>query len=495
MVESFDKGLLSELKPVFYPKSIAIIGASQDVQKYSYLWISSLMNADFTGDIYPVNPRGGELLGLKIYPSLMAIPKMVDYVIVITPRKAASNLLSDCAAKKVKAIHFFTAGFNEADDTTGYELEEELARKARQHGFRIIGPNCIGTYCPEHKLPLGPPGVIGKSGSVGFISQSGGISHKFLDMGIARGINYSKGVSFGNGTDLDSIDFLKYLAIDPKTSVIGAYLEGTRDGRRLFNTMKEITKVKPLIVWKGGRTDVGAATAKSHTGSLASSAAIWSAAFKQANITEVYSMEEMADTLLIFQQLQKWHGKGIAIVGGLANGGGGISVSASDVCAELGLSIPLLSPSTRQQLTNLLGHVGSILRNPVDISQYGGKPSILKKALKLILADQAIDLILIQEDVGVLLEYLPWEQIEAINDIIMDFSAKQGKPIVIVLPPGSTETKRLQAEHKLLQGAIPVFPSMERAAKAIMNISRYSLSKAASEKLRGQQELAPLPHL
>jgi len=478
MTESSQKELLNEFKSVFYPESIAVVGASQNMLKPGSFWLKTIIDAGFRGSIYPVNRRGGEFMGFKIYPSLTAIPGTVDYVIVAIPRNAVPDLLDDCAAKKVKVVHFFTAGFSEIGDATGDRLEEELIRKARQGGFRIIGPNTIGTYCPESNVPYGPGGKIGELGSVGFISQSGGIGDKLVELGAARGINYSKGVSFGNGVDLDSIDFLKYMAADPKTSVIGAYLEGTRNGHRLFNAMKEAAKVKPLIVWKAGRTEVGAAAAKSHTGSLASSAAIWSAALKQAGVIEVYNLEELADTLLIFQQLGQWQGGGIAIIGGLADGGGGISVSASDTCAGLGLDIPPLRTKTRQKLTSLLGQVGSILRNPVDVSQGGINPVIIQEATELVLADSSIDLLLVQEDTGILLKYVPWKLAQAINAVFVDVRAKQDKPIVIVSPPGGTETERLELEQKLSQASIPVFPTMERAAKAIRNLSQYSRFQA-----------------
>jgi acetyltransferase len=315
---------------------------------------------------------------------------------------------------------------------------------------------------------------------VGFISQSGGIGEKLVELGTARGINYNKGVSFGNGIDLDSHDFMEYMAADPKVSVIGTYLEGTRNGRRLFDTMKAAAKVKPLIVWKAGSSDVGAAAAMSHTGSLASSATIWSAALRQSGVIEVYGIDELADSLLIFQQLGRYEGSGngVAIVGGLADGGGGISVSAGDACAGLGLNIPPLTTKTKQGLASLLGQVGSILRNPVDVSQSGSNPAIIKEVLKLILADSSIDLVIIQEDIGVLLKWLPWELVQDLNAVFIDFRTKQHKPIVVVSPPGATEVERLKTEQALTQASIPVFPAMERAAKAIMNLSRYSRFQA-----------------
>jgi acyl-CoA synthetase (NDP forming) len=370
---------LKELEPVFYPKSIAVVGASAASIKAGSLWVMDLRSAGFPGVIYPVGSSGGRLGDLEIFPNLRVIPGEIDYVIVAIPRQSVLELLDDCAAKNVKAVQFFTAGFSEIGTQQGRMLEEQMLEKARRGNIRIIGPNCIGVYCPEHKIPflLAAPG---ESGSVGFVSQSGGIATKLVTIGIVRHINYSKGVSFGNGIDLDASDFLQYLAADPKTKVLGAYLEGTRDGTRLFDTMKQVARVKPLVVWKGGRTEAGAQAAMSHTGSLTSSAAIWSAMLKQAGAIEVHGLEDLTDTLLIFQQLGRRQGTCAAIIGGLADGGGGNSVAAGDACMENGLKIPPLSFETRQKLGELVGEVGSILGNPVDVSQaqFRGLPLYFK---------------------------------------------------------------------------------------------------------------------
>ena len=465
---------LKEFEPIFYPKSVAIVGASAASIKAGSLWVWALSSAGFPGIIYPVGSSGGRIADLEIFPNLRLVPGEVDYVIVAIPRQSVLELLDDCAAKNVKAVQFFTAGFSEMDAQQGRKLEEQMLEKARQGNVRIIGPNCIGVYCPEHKIPF-LMGILGESGSVGFVSQSGGIATKLVTTGIARHINYSKGVSFGNGIDLDASDFLQYLAADPKTKVIGAYLEGTRDGARLFNTIKELAKVKPLVVWKGGRTEAGAQAAMSHTGSLASSAAIWSAMLKQAGAIEVHSLEELTDTLLIFQQLRHWQGISAAIIGGLADGGGGNSVSAGDACMENGLRVPPLSLETKQELSELLGEVGSILRNPVDVSQaqFRGLAALFQ-AIDLIARDTIIDLVLIQEDIDILLPIYSRKGLEEINEFFIELGSRQNKPIIVILPPGSAEPERLQIEQKLLAASIPVFCSMERAAKAIYKLNQYS---------------------
>jgi acyl-CoA synthetase (NDP forming) len=470
---------LKEFEPIFYPKSVAIVGASAASIKAGSAWVWSLKSAGFLGLIYPVGASGGRIADLEIFPKLRLVPGQVDYVIVAIPRESVLELLDDCVAKGVKVVQFFTAGFSEMDAQEGYKLEEQMLEKARQGNIRIIGPNCIGVYCPEHKIPF-VMGTLGESGSVGFISQSGGIATKLVTIGIAHHINYSKGVSFGNGIDLDASDFLQYLAADPKTKVIGAYLEGTRDGTRLFNTMKEVAKVKPLVIWKGGRTEAGAQAAMSHTGSLASSAAIWSAMVKQAGAIEVRSLEELTDTLLVFQQPRHWRGTSAAIIGGLADGGGGNSVAAGDACMENGLRVPPLSPRTRQELSELLGEVGSILCNPVDVSQaqFRGLATVFQ-AIDLVARDTVVDIILIQEDIDILLPIYSWKGLEEINDFFIELGSRQNKPIIVVLPPGSAEPERLLIEQRLLAASVPVFCSMERAAKAIYKLNQYSCWQGA----------------
>ena len=465
---------LKELEPVFFPNSIAIVGASWDKQKTGYQYVDGLLSAGFKGKIYPVNPKGGQLLGLEVYPSLTTIPGDIDYVIVSIPRQSVLPLLEECAAKRVKAVQFFTAGFSEAEDDIGQKLEAEIVKKAHQGGFRIIGPNCIGVYCPESKIPLGSWTTLGEDGSVSFLSQSGGMAISIVEMGIARGINYSKGISFGNGCDLDSVDFLEYFAVDPKTAIIGAYLEGVKDGSRFITTLKEVAKVKPLIVLKGGRTEAGADASISHTGALATSTTVWLTAVKQAGALPVNSLEELTDTMLLFQQFNYWDGDNIGIISGLPGGaGGGIAVSSTDTFIESGLKVPSLLQKTKQELNHLLGHVGSILRNPVDISQGRGNPQVIRKAIELVIADPRINLVMVYEDVDLLLHFFSWEHIMEMNNIFMDIRQQQRKPITVVLPPGSAIIEHKNIEQILCQGKVPVFPTLDRAAKAMVNLREY----------------------
>ncbi len=477
MSENRAEQLQQQFTPLFYPKSIAVVGVSHNPLKIGSMWLKGIIDAGFRGKVFAVNPRGGEISGLTVFRSIKEIPEPVDYVVVTIPRENVPGLLDDCAAKKVKVVHFFTAGFGELGDIAASRLENILIEKARFGGFRIIGPNCIGIYSAEARVPYGPAGKIGEPGPVGFVVQSGGVGEKLMELGFARGIHYNKGVSFGNGIDLDGADFLEYMGIDPKISVIGMYIEGTRDGRRLAETLKTVAATKPVVALKAGRTKAGATAARSHTGSLASSPAIWSAMFKQYGVVEVRNVDEMADSLLIFQHFREWDGKGIAIVGGLIDGGGGISVTAADACTEHGLNIVPLAPETQRKLSQLLGRVGSILHNPVDVSQANGNPMMIRKALETVVQDGSVDLVIIQEDIGILYKYLPEVIIEEINSMFMELRTQYSKPMVLVMPPGLAEDKRVKIEQKLSKASIPVFPSMERAAKAVANLRFYSCFK------------------
>ncbi len=465
--------MLQKLNPLFYPRSIAVVGTSESKKNIGNMWVKGLLHGGFKGNVYPVGHSGGEVKGLKILPTLSSIPGPVDYVITSIPREAVPDFLDECIAKKVQAVHFFTAGFSEADNI-GRDLEQVLLQKARQGGFRIVGPNCMGIYCPEHRVPYGPDGLYMEIGGVAFLCQSGGIGFKLMELGEAMGIKYSKGISMGNGIDLDSHEYLEYLAADPRTAIIGAYLEGTRNGKSLFKVLRETAKVKPLIIWKGGRTQAGAVVAQSHTGSIVSSSVNWSTALKQAGAIEVFSIDEMTDTMLIFQQLGQWQGRGISIAGGFADGGGGICVTASDTFAEHGFSLPQFTADTEQQLGNLLGRIVNILRNPVDVGLVAGNPAIIREVTKSILADPSVDMLVIQEDIGLIFKILKRENIDAINDIFIDLRASQTKPIVAVLPHGLFETQRAEIAHRLNEARIPVFATMERAARAIRHLSQYT---------------------
>ena len=471
---------LQEFERIFYPRSIAVVGASKNERKMGSRWVKGLIDSGFKGPVYPVNPSGGEIFGSRIYPTLKAIPGPVDLVVCCIPRDFVLDLLDDCAAKGIGAIYFFTAGFRETGEPEWVRVEEEMARRAREGGFRIIGPNCIGVCCPEHGIPYGPSTLLGRVGSAGFISQSGGHAGKMMEIATSRRIGFSKVVSIGNCCDLGSADFLEYMAVDPKTSVIGLYLEGPRDSRRLVQTMKAASGKKPVVVWKGGRTAAGARADNSHTVSLAASAAVWSSALRQAGAIEVRGLDELADTLLLFQRVGRLERTNLGIICGLTDGGGGEAVLTADACAALGIDVSPFTERTRRELLGLLGQVGSVLVNPLDVSQRPGDLQTFERAIELVANEPHIDIIAIYENADLLVGFMTKGVADLMNGIIVKSSRKQSKPIIVISPPGSSDAERLDIEYRLSDAGIPVYPSVERAARAIANVNQYYRRRAGN---------------
>ena len=473
MQSGFPKQQLKQFERIFYPRAIAVAGASTDQRKMGFQWVAGLLAAGYKGTVYPVNPSGGEIMKHKIYPRLTDIPGPVDLVICCIPRAHVLDLLNDCAAKQIGAIYFFTAGFRETGDPEWVRVEEEMARRAREGGFRIIGPNCIGVSCPEHGIPYGPSTMLNKPGSAGFISQSGGHAGKMAAISLTRSIGFSKVASIGNCCDLGSADFLEYMASDPKTGAVGMYLEGPRDSARLLKVMRETTPRKPVFVWKGGRTAAGARAASSHTGALAASAGVWSAALRQAGAVEVNGLDELADTLLLFQSVGRLERANLGIICGLTDGGGGEAVLSADACAAQGIEVSPFTDRTRRDLLGLLGQVGSVLVNPVDVSQRSGNLQAFEKTIELVAAEPGIDLITIYENVDLLIAFLSKPMADMMNDVVIKASKKYGKPVIVVSPPGTLDKERLEIECKLSEAGMAVFPSMDRAARAIGNVRQH----------------------
>jgi acetyltransferase len=290
---------------------------------------------------------------------------------------------------------------------------------------------------------------------------------------LTRQIGFSKVASIGNCCDLGSADFLEYMAWDPKTTVVGMYLEGPRDSARLLAVMRAATQRKPVFVWKGGRTAAGARAASSHTGALAASASVWSGALRQAGAVEVNGLDELADTLLLFQAVGRLERANLGIVCGLTDGGGGEAVLSADACALQGIEVVPFTDKTRRELLGLLGQVGSVLVNPVDVSQRSGNLAAFERTMELVAAEPGVDLIAVYENVDLLIAFMSRPMADAMNDIVAKAGRKYGKPVIVVSPPGTLDKDRLEVEARLSEAGTAVFPSMDRAAKAIANVRQY----------------------
>ena len=460
------------LDEIFHPKSIAIIGASTTQQETG--WPARLISFGYPGQIYPINPRATEISGLKAYPTVRDIPDPVDYVIFNIPARLTPQIMGDCAAKGVKVVHIFTAGFSETGKEEGKKLEAQIAAIARDGGIRVIGPNCMGIYCPSTGLTFSPT-FSKEPGKVSFVSQTGAGATRFVYLANDIGIHFSKVISYGNAIDLDAPDFLEYLADDAETGIIACYIEGVKDGRRFLEAIKRCLKTKPVIVLKAGLTESGAGAAASHTASLAGSASIWDAFFKQSGAIPTNTLEEIVDLTLAWLHIPCPEGRRVGIVGR----GGGIGVIATDTCEHAGLKVPPFLAETREQLEKIIPEAGAGVRNPVETTLgISGAADFYTKGLKIVDADPGIDFILTHMAADVYGGRHPAMQPLVVKaaEVLASAAESLTKPMVVVLYAGEhlgTIGAVLEAREKLLEAGIPVYPTIEAAAKAVSKLITY----------------------
>jgi len=459
------------LEYLFHPDSIAVVGVSSHATRFQAgrLFTEALIDAGFDGKLYPVGREGGKIFGLEIYRSLGEVLDTVDYVISAIPAQHIPQLIVDCASKGVKAIHLFTAGFSEIDNKEGAQRQIETAALAQQIGIRIIGPNCMGLYCPKTRIAFHPD-FPKENGNIGFLSQSGGNAIHAVREGATKGIYFSKVISYGNAADLNECHFLEYLTYDPDTKIIAAYIEGINDGTRFVKALKEATRVKPVIIYKGGTTESGTRAVASHTGAMAGSGRVWDSLLKQTGAIQVHGMEELLDVLLLFQCMPPPKGKAAAILGI----GGGRSVQAADTCAEAGLTVPLLPAETRHRLEGLYAsETGASFRNPVDM--YFARWDLAQETIKVVADCDQIDLLIIHINLGWNPRYEK-NIIKPYVDLFTGLSKEISKPAAIVLQPfglARWAVSTPEAEVALYEAGFPVYSSVGQAARAIVKYVDY----------------------
>ncbi len=449
----------------FFPKGIAIIGASSTPGKIGYVVTSNLKRM-YKGYIYPVNPRAKEILGLPVYPNILEVPDPVDLAIVSVPAPVVPRVIEEIGKRGVKAAIIFSAGFREVGKH-GAELEKKVLKIARTYGVRIIGPNCIGVYSPPSNLNatfLDPDRQgLPESGHIAFISQSGALGAALLDWAEANGIGISRFVSVGNKVDVDESDLLAFLRKDKWTWSIALYIEGVSDGASFRRELEETTPLKPVVVLKAGRTTAGARAAASHTGSLAGSYAVYDAVFKQTGVIQAVGPDELFEyvTALAFQPPMLGRRVGIITVGG------GSGVMATDALLELGLEVPELSINIQSRLRRILLPIAST-RNPVDITGSGSVEQ-LAESLRIVAESGEVD--------GIIL--IPYFNIPTITedapkilaDTIREIHVEYPVPIVVSVTGGRRAWK-LALELRDLAG-ITIYPSEARAARAIYALYLY----------------------
>lgn len=357
------------LEYIFHPQSIALVGAATDPVHWwiNEYYIDPLIKFGYTGKVYAVNPKGGEAKGMKIYPSLADIDGPVDHVISAIPARNCPQLVQECRDRGVKLVQFFSAGFAETGDPEGIEIQNRIVEIARGSGMRLLGPNCMGIYCPATRISF-CFNYPQESGPIGLISQSGSNSTYIVRGAAVRGLRFSKVISHGNACDLNECDLLEYLTDDPETKVIAAYIEGIKDGPRFRRVLTRAAAAKPVLIYKGGFSEAGGRAAATHTGSLAGSYAAFESLLRQAGAIPLQSVGEMVDMLVAILRMKPPRGRTVCAVG---NGGGG-SVLATDEFERAGFRLPAIPPEVRDRIRRLVPPAGSMTRNPIDAAPLMG---------------------------------------------------------------------------------------------------------------------------
>jgi len=363
--------IVKQLEPIFKAKSIAFIGASSSPGKWGNRVVKNALKGGFRGGIYPVNPKGGELFGLKVYQDVCHVPHDIDLAIFTLLAEHMPKAMESCVRKGIKGGVIISADFAETGDR-GRALEEEIAGIARDGGLRFIGPNGMGIYSSAANLNI----ALEKEpipGHLAFISQSGTYGGNLVGAAREKGFGLRTFISLGNQADVSVSDLIEYLALDPETKVIALYLEGIKKGRKFLQVAGKATKIKPVLLYKGGSSDVGSRAAMSHTASIAGADEIFDAMCRQTGIIRVQEIEHlfiMAEALMN-QPLP--NGNRIAVIGT-----GGQGVVAVDSCAAFGLEIPELDRDTGLMMKKILPPHAPVPKNPVDFA--GGGRSALDEA-------------------------------------------------------------------------------------------------------------------
>ncbi len=377
----------SELAPFFSPNGVAIIGASANPNKLSHGILKNMTLYGYQGEIYPVNPKADEILGLKSYPDILAVPDPVDLAVVALPAPITPAVLQSCGERGIRAAIIISGGFREVG-TDGIQLEQECLKVAQAFKMRLIGPNCVGTLDLHTGLNTtfieGVPAV----GSIGFLSQSGAVCGGVVDFIANKQIGFSHFASLGNELDVDETDMIAFFGEHPKVDVIAAYLEGIQDGEKFIRVASEVSRVKPIVMLKAGRTGAGAKAVSSHTGSLAGAYSAYQAAFKQAGVIEVEDLPALFDVAwaLSCQPLPK--GSQAAIF----TNAGGPAALASDSLAANGFDLGEITPQEQSALAAKLNPSAQVA-NPVDMLG-GAEPHEFEHCLSTLLDSEHIDVFL-----------------------------------------------------------------------------------------------------
>jgi len=458
--------IIKQLDPIFKPRSLAVIGASNDVSKWGGRAFLRVLRSDFRGRAYPINPRAAEVQGVKAYADVNDVPEDIDLAVFAMPAEFMPEVMKSCVKKGIKGGVVITADFAETG-AKGQALEDEMVRIARQGGLRFVGPNGMGIWTSAAGLNVALDAVP-IYGSLAFISQSGTYGGALARAADIKGFGLSKFISIGNQADLTASDYLEYLAYDPDTKVIAFYMEGFKDGRRFFEKAKEVSRIKPVLIFKGGSSEQGARATMTHTASIAGADHIFQSMCRQAGIIRapvIGHLFIMAEAL-IGQPLPK--GNRVAVIGT-----GGQGVVTVDACSHYGLEVPELKMEDARRIKEILPPQAPMPRNPVDFA--GGARTAEQEArvIEMIASLDYIDAVItnsprLRARGADLAEQIKVE-IDGVKAVSL-IPEKYGKPIIMM---------NFQENHQVIadilqHAGIPTFNTPEHCAIALFALMRYA---------------------
>jgi acyl-CoA synthetase (NDP forming) len=458
-----------DLKNLFHPRSVALIGASTEQNKLSGRPFRFFREYGYAGNVYPVNPKYPEIAGVPCFAKLSDIPGKVDLAVITLPATAVPEALTECGTKGVKAAAIISSGFAEVGGE-GFRLQEELQRIALENGIAVCGPNCSGfVYFPERvtaTFSVGLDGGFPEAGPAAFISQSGALSSYILGAAKERGLAFRYWITTGNECVLSFTDYLQYLLEDPEVRLVLGYLEDARDGQAFQTAARRALALdKPLIILKAGRSEAGAKASVSHTGSLAGTDEVYQAVFSQNGVLRADSLDELFDLALLAQAPRRPRGRRVQVVS--ISGAAGILMA--DVGSELGLEFSDLSPGTKDELGKIMPPFASIT-NPMDVTAEAvARPGLLTQAAEVILTDPNVD------NLVMFFGIVPGAH-ERLATGIAQVAQGTDKLVMMTWFP----LPRADIWMSLARAGVPVFPEPARGIRALGKMAQYVAARERS---------------
>ncbi|MGD8984751.1 MAG: CoA-binding protein [Desulfobacteraceae bacterium] len=464
-------GISSNLRVLFKPASVAVIGASENEEKLGFHVMKGLTTGNFGGKIIPVNPKSKEVMGIRSYSSVAEFEGPIDLAVVVVPAPLVQGIFEECIRKDIKGIVLITAGFKESDDPQSAKSQDRLADLMGRAGIPVIGPNTFGVVNLHQNLNASftPELSLLRKGGVALVSQSGGISHLMAFMAMKLQIPISKVIGLGNRLNIDFAETVAYLMEDPDTRVIVLYLEGLDDPRGLMKISRENLGKKPLIAYKGGSAKMADQISLSHTGSMAGKNEIYEGALRQSGILVLHTMEALLDLARALFSCPLPRGNRVGILSAQAGPG----MVACDVCEREGLEMARFSDQTHRVINEILPPIVH-RSNPVDMGPVFSDPASTEAIIGAVLKDENVDGIVLIT----LFASANREVLGGLGDLLLEW--KQQKPVIasLISPPGIWDE---QIDFLEEAEALANFPTPERAARVMAHLWQYKNIKDRME--------------